>query len=175
MLKFLKQLLKFVKEWFLWLGAVFLGSVCLVITGIIGEARFGWAVFPGSEGHVPILKFILLLLVVMFVVVIVVVGPFAVLKAIWSARKARKLYIERLEDIIDMAYTIVYCTPDEYIKDSLEDLFRSQGVGQNNQQDPSSQNKVFFRPVIDILQDCPDGDTSDPTSREPSSDTKPDS
>jgi len=94
MLKLVKHILKFVKEYFIGLGCILLGSVCLVITGIIGEAFFGWAVFPGSEGHVPILKFILLLLGVMVVVVIVVVDPFAVLKAIWSARKARKLYIK---------------------------------------------------------------------------------
>jgi hypothetical protein len=170
MSKFVKGL----KEALLSSGSILLGSACLVLTGIIGEAYFGWAVFPGSEGHVPILKFILLLLVVSLVVAFVVVGPFVLLKAIWSARKARKLYVEKLEDTIDMAYTIVYSTPDEYIKDSLKDVFRYQGVGQNDREDPSSQNNVFFRPVIDTLQDSPDGDTSDPTSRESSSDTKPD-
>ena len=74
-----------------------------------------------------------------------------------------------------MAYTIVYSTPDEYVKEALKDVFRYQGVGQNNQENPSSQNKVFFRPLIDTLQDSPDGDASDVISRESSSDTKPDS
>lgn len=174
MLKLVKHILKFMKEWFVGLGCVLLGSVCLVITGIIGEAFFGWAVFPGSEGHVPILKFILLLLGVMLAVVIVVVGPFVVLKTIRSLRKLRA-YVERLEDTIDMTYTIVYSTPDEYVKEALKDVFRYQGVGQDNQENPSSQNKVFFRPVIDTLQNSLDGDASDVISRESPSNTKPDS
>lgn len=166
MSKFVKAL----KKGLVGFGRILLGSACLVLTGIIGEAYFGWAIFPGSEGHVPILKFILLLLVVSFVLV----GPFVALKTIWSLRKLRP-YVERLEDTIDMAYTIVYSTPDEYVKEALKDVFRYQGVGQNNQENPSSQNKVFFRPLIDTLQDSPDGDASDVISRESSSDTKPDS
>ena len=158
-----------------WFGRILLGSACLVITGIIGEAYFGWAVFPGSEGHVPIFKFILLLLVVSFVLI----GPFVALKAIWSVWKERKLerklYVKRLEDTIDMVYTIVYSTPDECVKEALKDVFRYQGVGQNNPENPSSQNKVFFTPVIDVLHDSPDSDASDKMSRESSSDPGPDS
>ena len=170
MLKFLKQLLKFVKEWFLCLGAVFLGSVCLVIAGVIGEAYFGWAVFPGSEGHVPILKFILLLLGVL----IAVVTPFVGLVAIWALWKGRKLLI-KMKGIIDEIYFLIYSDiPDECIKDTLRGFLRSEGLGQDEQGDPAPQDKGFLGSIADMLQGRPEDDTSDPTSREPSSDAKPD-
>jgi len=79
-----------------------------------------------------------------------------------------------MEDIIDMTYTIIHSTPDEYIKNSLCELFRSQGIGQNEQQDPLPEDKDFLSSTADISQSRSEDDTSDPTPRESSSDTKPD-
>ena len=79
-----------------------------------------------------------------------------------------------MEDIIDMTYTIIHSTPDEYIKNSLCELFRSQGIGQNEQRDPLPEDNDLLDSVGDVLQGRSEDDTSDPTSRESSSDTKPD-
>ena len=165
------KLVKGIRKLLVSVGSMLLCSACVILTGIIGEAYFGWAVFPGSEGHVPMLKFFLLFVGVTFVVLMIVVGPFVALKTIWSLRKVR-IYVEKLEDTIDMIYTIVHCTPDEYIKGALKDVFRYQGVGQDGRDDPSSQNKIFFRPIIDTQQDSPGGDVLDLTFHESSSGTK---